>query len=302
MTTLTLTQPLPAERENVEAEVEIRAAWDAYRKTEKLGLDFGAICYLWQQKFVTKGGVGNKGKGIRLILDKLNIPKSTAYYWMKRYKWDAGLEERPAEPDDLDAPWPTALEEDDEREKLGASRRFKRIIRLWGGQRTSDSIPKSMDEIFSSLENAVREAHISKFIDSERFDEILASRLESLVTEIRKPKSMPRYLEDWVDLIIDRLEEGCIMAYSDEYIDGEQFREVLANRTETLINELRDVKHCPICEIKYQTFSAAEINAYIANPNIYRVCADCIFILTQRRECEMTAAAEDDELTLVEPH
>ena len=69
------------------AEQEIRAAWDAYRVVEKHGLEFGRVCWEWQQRFVTtERGLNAKGKGLRPILDSIGIPKSTAYFWIDRYK------------------------------------------------------------------------------------------------------------------------------------------------------------------------------------------------------------------------
>lgn len=80
----------------------IGRAWEAYQQTERHGLAFGLACYECQLRVATRGGVGNKGKGIVPTLEQLNIPKSTAYYWIKRYKWSAGLEAPPPEPEDRD--------------------------------------------------------------------------------------------------------------------------------------------------------------------------------------------------------
>lgn len=78
----------------------IGEAWKAYQETEKYGLEFGKACYDCQQRVATRGGVGNKGKGIVPTLEQLSIPKSTAYWWIKRYKYSVGLEVPPPEPDD----------------------------------------------------------------------------------------------------------------------------------------------------------------------------------------------------------
>ncbi len=78
----------------------IRKAWAAYQPTERYGFAFGQAIYECGLRFATCGGVGNKGKGIRPMLDQLNIPKSTAYWWRKRYMVSVGLEATPPEPDD----------------------------------------------------------------------------------------------------------------------------------------------------------------------------------------------------------
>jgi hypothetical protein len=78
----------------------ISRAWNAYQGTEKYGLDFGKTCYECQLRVATRGGVGNKGRGIVPTLEQLKIPKSTTYYWIRRYKWSAGLEAPPPEPED----------------------------------------------------------------------------------------------------------------------------------------------------------------------------------------------------------
>jgi hypothetical protein len=70
-----------------QAKQEINEAWTRCGKmSEQEGLTFGQTCYEWQQKLVTKGGVGNKGKGIVAILQQLSIPERTAYWWITKYK------------------------------------------------------------------------------------------------------------------------------------------------------------------------------------------------------------------------
>jgi hypothetical protein len=75
----------------------IRVAWENLKKTEKYGLEFGKVCYEWQQKLKTVGGVGNKGKGIVPTLEQLSIPESTAYWWIDRYKIAANLKQEKTE-------------------------------------------------------------------------------------------------------------------------------------------------------------------------------------------------------------
>ena len=86
------------------AEREISLAWGKYKQTEKHGLEFGEVCYRWQQKLATKSGVGNKGKGLYPTLDTLNIPHSTAYWWIDRYKESVGLKDRKEEKPEYETP------------------------------------------------------------------------------------------------------------------------------------------------------------------------------------------------------
>jgi hypothetical protein len=76
------------------AKKEIRTAWRKCRSLERYGLSFGRTCYKWQQKFAEQGQ-RVEGRGVSPILDKLKIPKSTAYFWIKRYKISVGLEPEP---------------------------------------------------------------------------------------------------------------------------------------------------------------------------------------------------------------
>ena len=74
-----------------EFEQELQSAWNAYQKmTEKHGLELGRVCHELRVKFKAQG---KKGQGLRPILDKVGIPRSTAYWWMERYEINAGLRE-----------------------------------------------------------------------------------------------------------------------------------------------------------------------------------------------------------------
>lgn len=79
------------EENSVDAFEEIKTAWTNCKQAEKHGLEFGRICYEWQTKFKTVGGVGNKGKGIHAIWQKLSIPPSTAYRWIDAYMESQGI-------------------------------------------------------------------------------------------------------------------------------------------------------------------------------------------------------------------
>lgn len=74
------------------AEQNIAAAWKAYRETEKYGLRFGKVCCEWRDEFGAQGS--RTGGGLRPILDKVGIPKSTAYWWMEQYEISIGVKKR----------------------------------------------------------------------------------------------------------------------------------------------------------------------------------------------------------------
>ena len=79
----------PIEHDLASAEREISSAWNDCEKLEKYGLEFGRVCYEWQQKLRAQGS--RTGGGLRPILDKVGIPKSTAYWWIGRYMESEGL-------------------------------------------------------------------------------------------------------------------------------------------------------------------------------------------------------------------
>jgi len=61
-------------------ENEIRQAWG---RLERHGLEFGHVCFEAQK---TIRAQGKKDAGLCAMLDKVGIPRSTAYYWIHRYK------------------------------------------------------------------------------------------------------------------------------------------------------------------------------------------------------------------------
>jgi hypothetical protein len=75
-----------------QALAEIKAAW---QKTEKYNLEFGKVCYEWRNQFKAQG-FRKEGDGVCAILDKLRIPRSTAYFWMNKYEVSIGM--KPARP------------------------------------------------------------------------------------------------------------------------------------------------------------------------------------------------------------
>ena len=80
---------------------EIASAWGECKRAEKYGLKFGEVCYGWQQKLTRQG---TKGEGLRPILDEVGIPKSTAYWWIDRYKESVGIKESKQEKPEYETP------------------------------------------------------------------------------------------------------------------------------------------------------------------------------------------------------
>jgi hypothetical protein len=71
------------------AEKELVAAWQAYQKTEKHGLEFGRVCWVWRNEFKAQGS--HKGLGFEQLCTKLSIPRRTAYHWMNEYELSIGV-------------------------------------------------------------------------------------------------------------------------------------------------------------------------------------------------------------------
>jgi len=85
-----------------QAVAEIKAAW---QKIEKYNLEFGKVCCEWRDKFKARG-FRKEGDGVSPILDKLGIPKSSAYFWMFRYEVSIGVKTARPEKQKLEAPSP----------------------------------------------------------------------------------------------------------------------------------------------------------------------------------------------------
>jgi hypothetical protein len=70
------------------AEQEVGEAWRLYRtstiKRFRDGLELGRICREWQANFKAQGS--HKGEGFEHLLERVGIPKSTAYRWIIRYE------------------------------------------------------------------------------------------------------------------------------------------------------------------------------------------------------------------------
>jgi len=59
------------------------ALMEANREHTKRGLEFGRMCYELQQHHRRRGV---EGQGFEPLLDRLNIKKTTAYRWIRKYK------------------------------------------------------------------------------------------------------------------------------------------------------------------------------------------------------------------------
>jgi hypothetical protein len=67
----------------------LSAAWTAYRRaTEKHGLEFGKVCCEWRDEHKAQGS--HRGLGFEQVCTKLQIPRRTAYWWIKQYEISTG--------------------------------------------------------------------------------------------------------------------------------------------------------------------------------------------------------------------
>lgn len=82
----------PAAIEQVSiAKTAALVAWENYRiKAEPLGLAFGQRLYELRKDISAQG---RDGEGLCAWLDKVKIPRSTAYYWIQRYEISIGERE-----------------------------------------------------------------------------------------------------------------------------------------------------------------------------------------------------------------
>jgi hypothetical protein len=71
---------------------ELKESWESYRETERHGLEFGRVCYELHNEYVTRGK-REAGKGVQAILQELDIPSRTFYWWKERYMDSQGLKE-----------------------------------------------------------------------------------------------------------------------------------------------------------------------------------------------------------------
>ena len=71
---------------------ELKESWESYKVTERHGLEFGRVCHELHNEYVTKGK-REAGKGVQAILQELDIPSRTFYWWRERYMDSQGLKE-----------------------------------------------------------------------------------------------------------------------------------------------------------------------------------------------------------------
>jgi hypothetical protein len=78
------------------AKHELNVAWVLYKQSTilhyKEGLDFGRVCYEWRARFKAQGS--RTGQGFDHLLEKIGIPKTTAYRWIRHYEVKNGLRAR----------------------------------------------------------------------------------------------------------------------------------------------------------------------------------------------------------------
>jgi hypothetical protein len=67
---------------------KIADIWSKYQVTEDNGLELGKLLYEYPR---SSGGCGSRKTGLVQLLDTLSIPRSTAYWWIDRYKESVGL-------------------------------------------------------------------------------------------------------------------------------------------------------------------------------------------------------------------
>jgi hypothetical protein len=75
------------------AKLEISVAWEQYKRSTikrfKDGLDLGRVCQEWRARYRAQGS--RSGKGFENLLERLAIPKTTAYRWIRRHEMKNGL-------------------------------------------------------------------------------------------------------------------------------------------------------------------------------------------------------------------
>ena len=91
-TALAIIEAAPAAIEQVSiAKTAALVAWENYRtKAEPLGLAFGQRLYELRKDISAQG---RDGEGLCAWLDKVKIPRSTAYYWIHRHEISIGERE-----------------------------------------------------------------------------------------------------------------------------------------------------------------------------------------------------------------
>ena len=77
----------------LDGEHEINTAWQQFRQSaitaNQNGFEFGCVCRDWRDRYRKQGS--RKGEGFEAVLEKLKIPKTSAYRWITRYEEKHGL-------------------------------------------------------------------------------------------------------------------------------------------------------------------------------------------------------------------
>jgi len=71
--------------------VDVKAAWKEYQTTHKHGMALGKMLYNYRSQPKVKV---EKRVPFFQVLEDLQIPTSTAYFWIDRYKEDAGIKSK----------------------------------------------------------------------------------------------------------------------------------------------------------------------------------------------------------------
>jgi len=176
---------------NERAASEALSAWEAYRtKAEPLGLSFGQKLYVLREELSAQGV---DGQGLCAWLDKVSIPRSTAYYWIHRYEESIG--EREVKPKTkwvraLNAPEPTPVPRPTSEPATAPSAFLENTYK------TPAQVPAPTEPTVL-LQNTVHEKSWNTIADG-RFWEDLYRELNSLVPSISdgSPHKMPSMLQE----------------------------------------------------------------------------------------------------------
>jgi hypothetical protein len=132
-----------------QAESELKAAWLAYQRVEKRGLEFGRGCCELRNKVKAQGS--HKGLGFAQLCTKLEIPRRTAYHWIAEFEISIGLRDR-------DPLREIELEDEDDDYLLNRGRV------TWPGRNEKCS-PEEQRQVDELLENMKRAATMPDRLD-----------------------------------------------------------------------------------------------------------------------------------------
>jgi hypothetical protein len=88
-------------------DIEAQAIVAAYQSLKKHGLEFGRLCYTFRERTKRPDGFrvsSETQNSFDSTLDKLDIPRATAYRWIARYEEHVGKRELKPKPHDTPEP------------------------------------------------------------------------------------------------------------------------------------------------------------------------------------------------------